>query len=321
MTTNEMMNAVNTAIENNNTNTAETQKTVLEPQEIFAEEPKAPKAQMTLDAVLEGMNQDLNQKINKITENWQTRNEHRKETTIHETRIGYVMGSRGFIASASLVIGEGPDSLEFNSAQQGKWTNKINVLAGIGNMIKHEMDKGDAAKSNLVIYTQDSEARRISGMIKRINNGSNEYLTRPELEYVMSNDQMGDTYRKMANSLFALLKQVKEKGINVRVTGSDGINGFQLTNYNLPETLENKVLTFKNGAARFGSQIINVRGLALNGNHKIIKNNGRLFVERKVDKEKNPETYYALQLLQIISKNISVKADAVANGESEAVSA
>lgn len=272
--------------------------------------------QMTLDAVLEGMNQDLNTKIEKISENWKIRSEQRRDNITNNTRIGYVMSSRGLVASASLVIGEGADSLEFNNARKGSMSNKINVMTGIGKMIKAEYDKPAEKRKNLLIYTQDSEARRISGMIKRMKNGSNEYLTKEELEYVMNTDDLGETYRKMSNSLFALLKLVHEKGgFNVRVTGSDGINGFQLTNYDLPDKLENQELTFKNGVARYGSLFVNVRGLRLNGTHKLIKNNGRFMVERKIDKEKSPENYYALQLLQIISKSISVKAEEIMNGQ------
>ena len=239
----------------------------------------------------------------------------REEELKNNTVIMSVVASRGYVG---FVAGDIAEEI-VEPANVGKAVNKetgeqvsapVATLVGVCKALAKAESYG---KEHLVLYTNDFEARRISGMLSRINKGEKIVLTQAEVEHI--NDprnatKYGARYLAVAKKLFALLTEAKSKFKSVRVMGHNSIFGWELKYSNLPLDMANMELTFSKGLASTVFKGRNYRitlasGFKLNGKHKLVKANGNLVVEREIKEGSEQET--ARDLLSIVNQTIIIE--------------
>lgn len=169
--------------------------------------------------------------------------------------------------------------------------NATKVLKGVFAALKgiHEKNLG---KKHIVLYINDREARRVSGMLGRINNmkESDEKMTiftQKELEFINAHPLMyGTSYIDVGKKVFLALAAIKKEGYIIRIASIDNLFGYKL-NRNLPADVAGKetVLTNGRGVVTFdGSnyQFALANNLRLNGKHKLVLENSTIVVERQL---------------------------------------
>lgn len=240
--------------------------------------------------------------------------EKRAEELKNNTVIMSVVSSRGYLGivagdiaetivePATVVKAEGKDGTKFSAA--------TTTLIGARKAIELAEKYG---KENLILYVNDYEARRISGMLNRINKGSNEILTKEEVAHIADPRyaaQYGKPYAAQAKALFIALQNAKGKFKSVRVMSHDSIFGWALRYTNYPLDMEGTKLAFNKGLAAKTYKGRNytftlASGFKLNGEHTLVKtNNGALVVGREIKEGSEQET--ARDLLSIATQSIIV---------------
>lgn len=239
----------------------------------------------------------------------------REEELKNNTVIMSVVSSRGYVG---LVAGDIAQEI-VEPAVVAKAVNKktgevmtapVATLNGVRQALHKAAEYG---KDHLILYVNDFEARRISGMLNRIGKGSNEVLTAKEVEHISSPtnaSKYGNSYIAYAKGVFLDLKAALEKFKSIRVMGHNAIFGWELKYSNLPLDMENMELTFSKGFASTTFKGRNYRislasGFKLNGKHKLVKANGSLVVGREIKEGSEQET--ARDLLSIVNKTIIIK--------------
>ena len=261
-------------------------------------------------AMLAGLSKQM-EAVNVLTDKARAK---REEELKNNTVIMSVVASRGYVG---FVAGDIAEEI-VEPANVGKTVNKetgeqvsapVATLVGACKAIAKAESYG---KEHLVLYVNDFEARRISGMLSRINKGENIVLTPAEAEHIndpRNSAKYGAKYMSVAKKLFGLLLQAKDKFKSVRVMGHNSIFGWE-TKYNLPLDMENMELNFTKGMASTVFKGHNYRitlasGFKLNGKHKLVKANGNLVVEREIKKGSEQET--ARDLLSIVNQTIIIE--------------
>lgn len=169
--------------------------------------------------------------------------------------------------------------------------NATKGLDGVYAALKsiHEKNLG---KKHIVLYVNDREARRISGMLGRINDMKEDdetmtVFTPKELEFISAHPLMyGANYVNAGKNVFMALVKIKKEGYIVRVVSLDSLFGYKVTR-NLPADVANKevVLTNGRGVVTFEGrnyQFALANNLRLNGKHKLVLENSTIVVERQI---------------------------------------
>lgn len=169
--------------------------------------------------------------------------------------------------------------------------NATKSLDGIYTALKsiHEKNLG---KKHIVLYVNDREARRISGMLGRINDMKEgdetmTVFTPKELEFISAHPLMyGANYVNAGKNVFMALVKLKKEGCIIRVASIDNLFGYKLTR-NLPVDVANKevVLTNGRGVVTFEGrnyQFALANNLRLNGKHKLVLENSTIVVEHQI---------------------------------------
>ena len=170
--------------------------------------------------------------------------------------------------------------------------NATKSLNGIYAALKsiHEKNLG---KKHIVLYVNDREARRISGMLGRINDDMKKgdetmtVFTPKELEFISAHPLMyGANYVNAGKNVFMALVKLKKEGYIIRVASIDNLFGYKLTR-NLPVDVANKevVLTNGRGVVTFEGrnyQFALANNLRLNGKHKLVLENSTIVVEHQI---------------------------------------
>ena len=169
--------------------------------------------------------------------------------------------------------------------------NATKGLDGVYAALKsiHEKNLG---KKHIVLYVNDREARRISGMLGRINDGMKgdetmTVFTPKELEFISAHPLMyGANYVNAGKNVFMALVKLKKEGCIIRVASLDNLFGYKVTR-NLPADVANKELMFTNGRGVVtfegrNYQFALANNLRLNGKHKLVLENGTIVVERQI---------------------------------------
>ena len=168
--------------------------------------------------------------------------------------------------------------------------NATKGLNGVYAALKgiHEKNLG---KKHIVLYINDREARRISGMLGRINAMNEDktmiVFTPKELEFISAHPLMyGANYVNAGKNVFMALSKIKEEGCIVRVSSIDNLFGYKLTR-NLPADVAGKevVLTNGRGVVTFDGrnyQFALANNLRLNGKHKLVLENSTIVVEHQL---------------------------------------
>ena len=258
---------------------------------------------------------DVDKKVKKVSEARDEARAQARENLLHDTTITEVMASRGFLGIMSAEL-DNPASIKAPQIRAISVSNKVAVLGGIAIVVQNAM-KAENAKKHLVIYTQDSESIRVSGMLGRIAKGDDTVITEKEMAFISGRSDMGDAYVAVANKLFGVLKQAHDAGFTVRIMSNSSINAYDMYNRQLPEALAGKKVIFRNGVARVGSLLIRARQ-NLQGKHTLVKQGNNVVIEREVDKDKTPEQFTAGQMMSITAKTISVTAETPAEEEADA---
>ena len=169
--------------------------------------------------------------------------------------------------------------------------NATKGLKGVFAALKgiHEKNLG---KKHIVLYVNDREARRVSGMLGRINNmkESDEKMTiftQKELEFINAHPLMyGTNYIDAGKKVFLALAAIKKEGYIIRIASIDNLFGYKL-NRNLPADVAGKetVLTNGRGVVTFEGrnyQFALANNLRLNGKHKLVLENSTIVVEHQL---------------------------------------
>lgn len=169
--------------------------------------------------------------------------------------------------------------------------NAVKTLEGVTAALKgiHEKNLG---KKHIVLYINDREARRVSGMLGRINAMKEDdetmvVFTPKELDFINAHPLMyGTNYVKAGKDVFMALAKIKKEGYIVRVSSIDNLFGYRL-NRNLPADVAGKevVLTNGRGVVTFDGrnyQFALANNLRLNGKHKLVLENSTIVVERQL---------------------------------------
>ena len=169
--------------------------------------------------------------------------------------------------------------------------NAVKILDGVSAALKGIHEK-DLEKKHVVLYVNDREARRISGMLGRINAMKEDdktmiVFTPKELEFISAHPLMyGANYVNAGKNVFMALSKIKKEGYIVRVSSIDNLFGYKL-NRNLPADVANKEVTLNNGRGVVtyngrNYQFALANNLRLNGKHKLVLENSTIVVERQI---------------------------------------
>lgn len=177
------------------------------------------------------------------------------------------------------------------SIKKSDENNATKGLDGVYAALKsiHEKNLG---KKHIVLYVNDREARRISGMLGRINDMKEgdetmTVFTPKELEFISAHPLMyGANYVNAGKNVFMALVKIKKEGYIIRVASIDNLFGYKVTR-NLPADVANKevVLTNGRGVVTFEGrnyQFALANNLRLNGKHKLVLENSTIVVERQI---------------------------------------
>lgn len=206
----------------------------------------------------------------------------------NDTVYAVISTSRGYetvmLGSMDGKIQEKPSikKSENNAATKG--------LDGVYTALKSIHEKNEK-KRHIVLYINDREARRISGMLGRINDMKEDdemtVFTPKEFEFISAHPLMyGANYVNAGKNVFMALVKIKKEGYIVRVVSLDSLFGYKVTR-NLPADVANKevVLTNGRGVVTFEGrnyQFALANNLRLNGKHKLVLENGAIVVERQI---------------------------------------
>lgn len=207
----------------------------------------------------------------------------------NDTVYTVISTSRGYetvmLGSMDGKIQEKPD---IKKSDENNATKGLNgVYAALKSI--HEKNLG---KKHIVLYVNDREARRISGMLGRINDMKEDdetmtVFTPKELEFISAHPLMyGANYVNAGKNVFMALVKIKKEGYIVRVVSLDNLFGYKVTR-NLPADVANKevVLTNGRGVVTFEGrnyQFALTNNLRLNGKHKLVLENSTIVVERQI---------------------------------------
>lgn len=169
--------------------------------------------------------------------------------------------------------------------------NSTKILDGVYAALKG-IHKKNLGKKHVVLYVNDREARRISGMLGRINAMKEDdktmtVFTPKELEFISAHPLMyGANYINAGKNVFMALMKIKKEGYVVRVSSIDNLFGYKL-NRNLPADVANKEVTLNNGRGVVtyngrNYQFALANNLRLNGKHKLVLENSTIVVERQI---------------------------------------
>lgn len=169
--------------------------------------------------------------------------------------------------------------------------NSTKILDGVYAALKG-IHKKNLGKKHVVLYVNDREARRISGMLGRINAMKEDdktmtVFTPKELEFISAHPLMyGANYVNAGKNVFMALSKIKKEGYIVRVSSIDNLFGYKL-NRNLPADVANKEVTLNNGRGVVtyngrNYQFALANNLRLNGKHKLVLENSTIVVERQI---------------------------------------
>lgn len=169
--------------------------------------------------------------------------------------------------------------------------NAVKILDGVSAALKGIHEK-DLEKKHVVLYVNDREARRISGMLGRINAMKEDdktmiVFTPKELEFISAHPLMyGANYVNAGKNVFMALSKIKKEGYIVRVSSIDNLFGYKLSR-NLPADVANKEVTLNNGRGVVtyngrNYQFALANNLRLNGKHKLVLENSTIVVERQI---------------------------------------
>jgi len=275
---------------------------------IVKEQAQAPVSRRA--AMLAGLSKQM-EAVNILTDKARAK---REEELKNNTVIMSVVSSRGYVGFVAGDIAENivePALVcpAVNTKSGERLSAPVATLIGASKAIAKAETYG---KEHLVLYVNDFEARRLSGMLSRINKGDNTVLTPAEKEHIndeRNSAKYGQAYMATAGTVFKMLQDAKQKFKSVRVMGHSSIFGWE-TRYNLPLDMENMELTFVKGLASTMHKGRNYRitlasGFKLNGKHKLVKANGNLVVEREIKAGSEQET--ARDLLSIVNQTIIIE--------------
>lgn len=245
------------------------------------------------------------QEAMKLTENIR---ENRKNIVENDTAFAVVMASNGYVA-VTFGSKDGKVQIRPIVGTADKLTSAAATLAGAYTALEKLKE---CEKNHVTLYVSDYEARRVAGMISRINTESMAFLTQKEMEFISARPtQFGDAYIANAKKLFLALAYMKQKlGKTVRVVALSGVHGYAINRaYNLPQGLAEKTLTFRNGRALAtvdgrNYAVVAAGGLRLNGDHKIVIQNNTLCIERAM--EPGSEQEFVQNLWTISARLITV---------------
>lgn len=231
----------------------------------------------------------------------------------HDTVFYVDVASRGYISVSSATL-EGAFTAPVVARPQMpagvRITNPQAVMYAFCATLKQA---NQSNKNHVAVYMNEDEARRVSGMIKRIREqgAQAEPLTAKEIEKIESTAKYGEFYKAACLNAFNMLKALMQTK-KVRVMGIDTISAYPLSKGANLIDLAGKSFDFKNGQARFYDEkriahTLEVRGFKMNGTHKLVIDNDRLAVERILTKESDPEKCLAQSLFRVTSRAVTIQ--------------
>lgn len=256
----------------------------------------------------------------------------REEIMKNDTVFAAVVASRGYIG----IINMSMDNKVANAPaikpaviKGKKLTSPTTTLIGVHSVIGSALQGKFGDKKHLTIYANTFEIPRLSGMLRRINDGltaETNFMTEKEMEYVEKNvHKYGELYASYAKALFKTMAKAVAEGFKLRFVGFNTLSGYALK-YRYPIELAGKVAEFKNGFATVTDSkgiakcIATANNFKLNGKHKLIKNDdGVLVVERPI--KEGSEQAFVSQMFAVTARSIMItatKAAAEAGVEEEA---
>lgn len=236
-------------------------------------------------------------KVESITAMQQKTAEERAEILQNRTVLFVNVAQRGYVGimgySMDGAVQETPDIKRAANPNTGKnFTSAESTMAGFHGIFKNILAGKYGDKDHFVIYANEFERRRVTGMLSRIKKGSSEILTTKELGYIDNDDsriraRFGENYKAFAKAVFMDIKAAYEKGYTLQFMPLGSIGAYPLST-SLPQDLEGKTVELKNGfgTVYHGRQNLSVRldnNLRLSGKHKLILRGGRIAIERPVE--------------------------------------
>lgn len=217
---------------------------------------------------------------------------------LHNKTVLFVnVAQRGYVGimgySMDGAVEEAPDIKRAANPRTGKnFTSAESTMAGFHGIFKNILEGKYEGKDHFVIYANEFERRRVTGMLSRIKKGSNEILTEKELSYIGSSDasisgRFGENYKEFAKTVFLDIKAACEKGYTIQFMPLGSIGAYPLRT-RLPQDLEGRTVELKGGFGTIfhGRQSFPVRldnNVRLSGKHKLIMRGGRIAVERPIE--------------------------------------
>lgn len=215
--------------------------------------------------------------------------EERIDIMKNDTIYSVISTSRGY---ETVMFGSMDGKIQEKPAiKKSEENNATKILDGVFAALKCIHEKS-FEKKHVVLYINDREARRISGMLGRINatkegDETMTVFTQKELDFISAHPLMyGANYINAGKNAFNALAKIKKEGYIVRVSSIDNLFGYKL-NRNLPADVAGKetVLTNGRGVITFEGrnyQFALANNLRLNGKHKLVLENSTIVVERQL---------------------------------------
>lgn len=213
----------------------------------------------------------------------------RKNVMKNDTVYAVVSTSRGY---ETVMFGSMDGKIqEKPGIKKSDENNATKILAGVYAALKG-IHKKNLGKKHVVLYVNDREARRISGMLGRINAMKEDdktmiVFTPKELEFISAHPLMyGANYINAGKNVFMALMKIKKEGYVIRAASIDDLFGYKL-NRNLPADVAGKEVALNNGRGVVtyngrNYQFALANNLRLNGKHKLVLENSTIVVERQI---------------------------------------